>query len=341
MELDECVEVEVTPGTSLSSSKDQMGMLTDQTCPSPASSLPPSSPLSPLSPPHLTSPPCSSVTSQPSPLSLPSAVQEESASDKGEKDKSCCAQSDVVPVSVRESLPSVIRGSFHQGNSRFLYGGVQCMAISLVALAKHTELNVFSWDQRQLDRVLILGDALYTERRNKGSISGDGYLLVTELPTESVIDGQQFRFSFSEPCNGAANVVEHEFIEEGAWVTLDGGLEQLLAQYDTCLMTLCGSTCAVIKSNGRFAVVDSHSRSAEGLVDADGKSVVVYFNSIDELYSYFCALAACYGDCDDSDDVSFKEFEMTGVNVVAEDSLRGLKRKKAAEVSSSVPLNTP
>ncbi|XP_055084862.1 LOW QUALITY PROTEIN: uncharacterized protein LOC117386060, partial [Periophthalmus magnuspinnatus] len=230
-----------------------------------------------------------------------------------------------------------VRGSFHQGDFRFEYAGVQCMAIALVALAKHSVCNVFSWDQRQLDLVLNLGDALYTDRRNRGLTHGRDLLIASDLPRESVIDGQQFSFSFSQPVNGAANVVEHEFIEAGAWVTLDGGLEQMLAQYDTCLMTLCGAACAVIKDNGRYAVVDSHSRSAEGLVDPDGKSVVMYFSHIDELYSFFCTLAACYGD-----EESFKEFELTGVNVVvAADSVRGLKCQEAAEVSSVLPDKYP
>ncbi|XP_055088447.1 uncharacterized protein LOC129457419, partial [Periophthalmus magnuspinnatus] len=320
-------DVEVTPGTSLASSRDQMQMLMDEAM---DISPPVTPPLPPLTCPLLTCQPSSSVTSQPSLLSPPPAVQEERASDK---DKSCCAH--VVPVGV----PSVVRGSFHQGDFRFEYAGVQCMAIALVALAKHSVCNVFSWDQRQLDLVLNLGDALYTDRRNRGLTHGRDLLIASDLPRESVIDGQQFSFSFSQPVNGAANVVEHEFIEVGAWVTLDGALEQMLAQYDTCLMTLCGAACAIIKDNGRYAVVDSHSRSAEGLVDPDGKSVVMYFGHIDELYSFFCTLAACYGD--DSDE-SFKEFELTGVDVVvAADCVRGLKCQEAAEVSSVLPDKYP
>ncbi|XP_055079136.1 uncharacterized protein LOC117373730 [Periophthalmus magnuspinnatus] len=320
---DESGDVEVTPGTSLASSRDQMLMDEAMDISPPVTPL-----LPPLTCPLLTCHPSSSVTSQPSLLSPPPAVHEERASDK---DKSCCAH--VVPVGV----PSVVRGSFHQGDFRFEYAGVQCMAIALVALAKHSVCNVFSWDQRQLDLVLNLGDALYTDRRNRGLTHGRDLLIASDLPRESVIDGQQFSFSFSQPVNGAANVVEHEFIEAGAWVTLDGGLEQMLAQYDTCLMTLCGAACAVIKDNGRYAVVDSHSRSAEGLVDPDGKSVVMYFSHIDELYSFFCTLAACYGD-----EESFKEFELTGVNVVvAADSVRGLKCQEAAEVSSVLPDKYP
>ena len=36
-----------------------------------------------------------------------------------------------------------VRGIFHQGDSWFRYGGLQCMAVSLVALAKHTLECVF------------------------------------------------------------------------------------------------------------------------------------------------------------------------------------------------------
>lgn len=40
-----------------------------------------------------------------------------------------------------------LRGSFHQGNQRFKYGGVQCMAISLASLATHALRSVFCGKQ--------------------------------------------------------------------------------------------------------------------------------------------------------------------------------------------------
>lgn len=49
-----------------------------------------------------------------------------------------------------------VRGSFHQGNDIFEYGGLQCMAIALVSLAKHTVDSVFSWQTKHVDRVLVL-----------------------------------------------------------------------------------------------------------------------------------------------------------------------------------------
>ena len=38
-----------------------------------------------------------------------------------------------------------VRGTLHQGNGRFKYGGLQCVAGSLIALAKHITKSVFSW----------------------------------------------------------------------------------------------------------------------------------------------------------------------------------------------------
>ncbi len=57
------------------------------------------------------------------------------------------SDSDAVAAETKDStgvrLAKVVRGSFHQGNERFVYRGVQCMAIALVSLAKHTVSSVF------------------------------------------------------------------------------------------------------------------------------------------------------------------------------------------------------
>ncbi|KAK7888643.1 hypothetical protein WMY93_024203 [Mugilogobius chulae] len=317
---DERGDVGVTPGTSLARFGNQTAMVTAQESSPPVTSWPS---------PSNSSPP--SATTQPSLLSVPPAHQEESASGQGDKDKCCCAQFDVENG---DSVRSVVRGSFNQGDRRrFRYAGTQCMVIALAALAEHKVSCVCSWDQWQLDRVLYVGDAVYTELRDLELTRGRESLLLTDLPNESVVGGQQFSFAYSEPLAGAVNVVEHEFIRDEVWVTFDSALEQLLAQYDTCLLTLCGNTVAVIKHNGRFAVVDSHARSASGMVHHNGTSVVLYFRSVNELYSYFCELAGCYG-------MDLKLFEMCGVNVVVADGVRGLECEEPAEVSSSVPQNT-
>ncbi|XP_053179094.1 uncharacterized protein LOC128362380 [Scomber japonicus] len=203
-----------------------------------------------------------------------------------------------------------VRGSFHQGNGRFKYPGRQCMAIALASLAKHTVSSVFSWRRRDLDHVLHLGDDLYAFLRENNRIGGTSeFLCVPELPGQHVFDGQQFTFDYgSDYVSGVVNVVDGELVEAGCHTSLLNGLERMLDNYSTCLLTLGGNTCAVINQNGRYAVVDSHARSAAGLVGVYGRSIVAYFTCVRDLHEYVCNLAA-------SLNASHEAFEIAGVRV--------------------------
>ncbi len=189
-------------------------------------------------------------------------------------------------------LENSIRGSFHQGYHQFKNSGVQCMAIALVSLAKHTVDSAFSWQTKDLDKVLVLGNELYTTLQDTNRISHSSNLLcVSDLPKESVIDGESFLFDYGDFVCGDIDAVDGELIESGACSSLSVGLEIIFAQYDTCLLTLCSSTCAIIFQNGQYAMIDSHARSALGMVDGNGRSVVVYFSSLKDLLSHICLLA--------------------------------------------------
>ncbi|XP_041835348.1 uncharacterized protein LOC121636109 [Melanotaenia boesemani] len=233
----------------------------------------------------------------------------------------------------------VVRGSVHQGHSRFRNPGVQCMAIGLVSLARHMLSSVFNWKTEDLDLALWLGDQLYTHLKDHGLIPpGEDFLMIPELPKEHVLYWQNFKFSFPETVSGDVTVTEGEFIECGAFVTLEHGLERMLSQYQTCLLTLCSNTCAVISASGRFAVVDSHSRSATGMVDVNGTSVVLYFGSIREVFDHFSCLAAMFGG-------SNKPFEINGVDVSREcESDDGNKQRVKRQLSADcdeIGLSSP
>lgn len=205
-------------------------------------------------------------------------------------------------------LENSIRGSFHQGNYQFKYG-LQCMAIGLVSIAKHTVDSIFSWQTKDLDRVVVLGDELYMALRDTNRISHLCNLLyVPDLPKQSVIDGENFLFQYGDFVCGDVDVVEGEFIESGAYCSLSIALEKIFAQYDSCLLTLCSSTCAIISQNGQYAFIDSHARSGLGMVDGSGRSVVVYFSTLKDLFNHICHLAAGLSD-------KQKPFEIAGVCV--------------------------
>ncbi|XP_074546718.1 uncharacterized protein LOC141805519 isoform X3 [Halichoeres trimaculatus] len=221
-----------------------------------------------------------------------------------------CDSGDVAAEASRAGRPvRVVRGSFHQADERFFYGGQQCMAIALVSLAKHTLSSVFSWDRRQLDRAVICGDELYSNLRDRGIFNHVTNLLsVPDLPQRLMIDDAVVRFVFGDSAFGDVGVTEGEHIDSGVFISLRDGLNRILGQYRTCLLTMCGNTSAIICEDGRFAVVDSHSRGNEGLLHFNGTSVVLHFACLDDLHHYICRLA---------DSLSSREklFELCGISV--------------------------
>lgn len=59
----------------------------------------------------------------------------------------------------------------------------------------------------------------------------------------------------------------------------------------TRLLKVAGSTCAIIHEGGQFALLDSHARDADGLVNHRGKSVVVYFPSVNDVFHHIWGLS--------------------------------------------------
>ncbi len=229
---------------------------------------------------------------------------------------SVCTANDSEEISVstsnqRESISS-IRGSFHQGDLKFKWPGKQCVAVSLAAMAMHSVHSVFSWESKDLDNVVNTGDSLYCSLRQSGLITdstGKNLLCIPDLPKEYVLSKNTFKFEYADFVSGYVDVVDGDFIRSGACVTLVDGLQTLFAKYDTCFFTLNGNTCAIIKQNGQFAVVDSHARSSAGMIDGNGFSVVVYYDSLSCVLRHINNLAGCIGG-------KLKIFEINGVRVL-------------------------
>ncbi|KAK0135929.1 hypothetical protein N1851_028200 [Merluccius polli] len=220
------------------------------------------------------------------------------------------ASAAVVEGGSSQSNVSSVRGSFHQGDSRrFQYAGAQCMAISLVALAKHSTDSVFSWQTDNLDKVLVLGDKLYNEITADSNVNSNQskHLSVLDLPPKSVIDGQTFDFEYREYVSGDIDVATGDMIDGGLTTSFRSGLIKMFGKYHTCLLTVCGTTCAIIGHGGHFALVDSHARSVDGMLDDEGQSVVVYFTCLDDVFAHICKYAANFKN---------KPFEIAGVCVM-------------------------
>nr|XP_057903846.1 OTU domain-containing protein 3-like [Doryrhamphus excisus] len=109
----------------------------------------------------------------------------------------------------------------------------------------------------------------------------------------------------------------------------------MFGKYSTCIFTVCQSSCAIICDAGQYCLVDSHSRSCNGMVCSDGTSVVLCFGSLDDLANHISNLAAGFGGTE-------KLFEIAGVVVtVVADRKRHLevtdvsKKFKMADISST------
>lgn len=178
-------------------------------------------------------------------------------------------------------------------------------------MAKHSVHSVFSWGKKDLDNVVTDGDSLYTSLYQSGSITDptkEKLLCIQDLPQQYTFNSNAFKFEYGDFVFGFVDVVDGEFILSGACVTLLDGLQSMFEKYDTCFLTLTGSTCAIIKQNGQFAIVDSHARSSTGMPDGDGFSVVVYYKTLSCVLRHIKHLAACIGG-------NLKVFELSGVCV--------------------------
>ncbi|XP_029954136.1 uncharacterized protein LOC115393324 isoform X3 [Salarias fasciatus] len=227
------------------------------------------------------------------------AVLESSGSGQSGVRVSAARPAAVVDVRTGIRLLKAVQGSFHQGSSRFIDGGQQCMAIAGLSLARHTLSSVFSWGRQELDDALVSGDCFYKWVMSRpGFKPWSSYLSVTDLPDQIKVDGQVLKFTIGFTASGCMHMSEGDYTSEGACVdnsvlyTLPDGLKEVFVKrgHSACLLTMCSNTSAIIFEDGRFAVVDSHPRSGVGLFDPRGTSVLLQFTSFEDLEHYISQL---------------------------------------------------
>ena len=92
-------------------------------------------------------------------------------------------------------------------------------------------------------------------------------------------------------------------------MSLNDALTRTLTLYNHCFITFGASTFAVMKEN-LFCVFDSHSRGRDGPQVPNGRSVLIKYRSVSEVYEHCLKLAASMNlRCE------VTQFEVTGVNV--------------------------
>lgn len=172
----------------------------------------------------------------------------------------------------------------------------------------HNVQPVNTWSTKELNAVLEHGDVLYTTLRESGCISDpttNKYLLVSELPPEVDLNQSTFQCQYSYDLF-QGNLSKGGYVVPGFDVSLLEGLNLVFGKHNTCFVTTCGITFAIIGHNTEYFFVDSHAH-ASGYSEENGRSIVLAFGRLNEVCSHIQRLF--------SNVTGQKRFELSGVSV--------------------------
>ncbi|XP_062613488.1 uncharacterized protein LOC134275232 [Saccostrea cucullata] len=188
-----------------------------------------------------------------------------------------------------------VQGSFHQAHPMFEENaGTQCVANCLAGLAYHKLKNAKSWTTMDMDRILMTGDELYTYLQRCSSIS-DRYLLVEELPQFFECFNRSYQFHAKESFASVILADNGVNYAEFNALPLDDALQVALTDNDGCFVCFGGNTMLIGSTESGFFAFDSHSRSADGMLNVSGKSTRVLLQNVNEVYSHLQSLALSMG----------------------------------------------
>ena len=190
-----------------------------------------------------------------------------------------------------------VLGSMHQGDSVLLpAAGRQCVAnvLTYFLFTKVKAPSTYTADD--IDSILYQGSSLHNKIIAHRSITNN-FLLINELPTEVNVNRSLFLVS-SRADDAFFGLVFNEQPINPPFYTVENAFAHLLAEQKYIFCTLAsyqgnssGSTIGVYRCNEIFYVFDPHSRNEEGMLVADGKSVLLTFALLPKLIEYVRNLA--------------------------------------------------
>ena len=162
--------------------------------------------------------------------------------------------------------------------------GKQCVGMSLCALLYKYRKGTITYSA-DLIMIMDMGNELYSMLSR---ITGQMYLLLTELPETLTVEEVNYGLHFSESYSGQLhNLAFNEDIPHV--MPLQYAFENLLQEgYISFLLTIGYNTVSIFTiANGFFKVFDSHGRDSCGMADPTGTCVLLEVNSILYLVEYF------------------------------------------------------
>lgn len=161
-----------------------------------------------------------------------------------------------------------VHGTLNQADAK--YGetsGMQCVPNALFAIIWSVIHKVSLWTSWDLDYILDNGDTIFKSLNTFGAISFD------QLPYSITVEGTPVIVTF-------LNLISGEITLSGkAFLNFDGDLNGLM------FMT-GGFTTSIFLYKTQFFVFDSHSRSSDGSVVADGHSLLMKFKRLCDVEAY-------------------------------------------------------
>ena len=154
-----------------------------------------------------------------------------------------------------------------------LYAGIQCACNSLYALCWSTIKRISVWTTSDLYYVLENGDSLFK------SINTNMALNVDELPVNVNIEGHSLDVILLENEAGVMKTTEQfNFLKMSFQTKTNTGTG--------AIFFINGYTFALIWHKSGIFLCDSHSRNKEGIITADGASVLLKFKTMDDVQNY-------------------------------------------------------
>ena len=185
-------------------------------------------------------------------------------------------------------VDDTIKGSFHQGDSRYFSIdsiGRQCMANAVAGAVYATMLPVHFWTAATLDRILIAGDHLYLQRCD----SHHRYLQMSDIQNNETLFNDEYVLNRSNPMTG---LVESNSNPSPPFFTLQQAILTMENRqaWTYGVLTIAdewnGASVLICVKEGNYYIFDTHSRDRYGNVVSNGTSVLLHFRNRNGLIRY-------------------------------------------------------
>ena len=186
----------------------------------------------------------------------------------------------------------VVSGTFHQGDGRFEYPGIQCTYLSLFAMIYAQQKRPSEWCPSDVNNCVSCGNSQFLDYF---SARGETpcMLLINELPSTVRVENSIYGcFHYDE--EATAGLISHEC---NVSANLNSYSRCLADAVRNCfrvsnagLFVCADQTVSVWKEGNDYFMFDPHSRDCNGLQYSEGNSVLVIFCSIEGLICHVSKL---------------------------------------------------